>query len=415
MMEIELHPNKLRVLAEGGTSIPAAYDFYLQGRGYLQRYENPENINSAISLFEKSLKEDPDYALAYAGLGEAYWRKYEATKGVQWVEYARTNCNLAIKLNTQMATVHVTLGLLLTGTGRQAEAIEEFHEALNIDPVNADAYRWMARAYESLGKLQEAETIYKKAIELRPNYWAGFNYLGAYYVRNGRYPEAAKQFERVTELTPDNIRGFNNLGGVLIHLEKWQEAKVMFERSLSIQPNYAAYSSLAALHFFQEARYADAARMYEKALEIDSKDYRVWGSLGSAYYWAPGERSKAYAAYQRGTQIAEEQRKVNPNDATVLSHLANFYGMIGETNKALELLEKALTSTSADVNVCAKAGETYEQLGMREKALLWIGKALSNGYPSATLERDPGLRELRADSRFKRLVKTLSAKSNNQK
>ena len=51
---------------------PAAYEAYIRGRGYLQEYEKPENIDSAIAEFKRALKIDPNYAPAYAGLGEAY-------------------------------------------------------------------------------------------------------------------------------------------------------------------------------------------------------------------------------------------------------------------------------------------------------------------------------------------------------
>ena len=189
-----------------------------------------------------------------------------------------------------------------------------------------------------------------------------------------------------------------------MYLERWPEARDMFERSLQIKPNYAAYSNLGSLYFFQEARYQDAAQMYEKALEFNNRDYRVWGSLASAYYWAPEERPKASANYKRAAQMAEEQLKVNPNDASVLSHLADFYAMLGEKDKALQFLEKSLDLAPNDAEVMARAGETYEQLGQREKALEWIGKALKKGYPLATLERNPGLRELRTDPRFKSLT-----------
>ena len=58
---------------------PAAYDFYVQGRGYLQDYVVPEKVEAAITLFRRALEKDPTYADATAGLGEAFWRKYQLT------------------------------------------------------------------------------------------------------------------------------------------------------------------------------------------------------------------------------------------------------------------------------------------------------------------------------------------------
>ena len=79
-LELELAPQERDALTDHGTIRPAAYDFYLQGRGYLRDYQKPESIDSAITVFTKALDQDPDYALALAGLGEAYWQKYRLTR-----------------------------------------------------------------------------------------------------------------------------------------------------------------------------------------------------------------------------------------------------------------------------------------------------------------------------------------------
>jgi len=413
MLEIELPPQALLELGRGSSSVSSAYVFYLRGRGYLQQYEKPENLDLAIGLFERALKEDPLYGLAYAGFGEAYWRKYEATKNRQWIQLAVNNCTQAVQLNEHQSPAHITLGVIHTGSGRYQKAVGEFQKALEYDSLNVEAYRGLAGAYEALGETDKAEATYQRAIKLRPSYPIGYSYLGAFYFHHGRYDEGVAQFLRVVELTPENIKGYNNLGAVYIKLGRWLEARGMFERSLKIQPNYAAYSNLGTLYFFQVAGYADAARMYLKALELDSSDYRVRGNLASAYYWAPGERAKAHTVYQHAARLAEKQRKVNPRDAVVLSDLANFYGMMGEFDKALPLLDQSLALAPGDVEVMARASETYEQLGQRKKALEWIGKALNKGYQLEKVVQSPGLYKLREDPRFQRLTKELTNKPKN--
>ena len=76
--------------------MPGAYDFYLQGRGYLQDYDKTENLDSAITVFQRAIALDPNYALAYAGLGETYWQKYLASKDPRWVQPARHACERAL-------------------------------------------------------------------------------------------------------------------------------------------------------------------------------------------------------------------------------------------------------------------------------------------------------------------------------
>ncbi len=81
---------------------PAAYEAYIRGRGYLQEYEKPENIDNAIADFNQALKVDPNYAPAYAGLGEAYWIGYQQqNRGKQWLTEAAESCQKALGSRTQ--------------------------------------------------------------------------------------------------------------------------------------------------------------------------------------------------------------------------------------------------------------------------------------------------------------------------
>jgi serine/threonine-protein kinase len=403
MLDVELQPEARELLAEGETTMPDAYDFYLQGRGYLQRYENPENIDTAIGMFERALAEDSLYALAFAGLGEAYWHKYKTTSDTQWVARAVEYCQRAVTINDQLAPVHVTLGIIHRGTGEYEQAVEKLRQAVAIDARNDNAYRELGYAYEMLGLVDEAESAYQRAIQLRPSYWGGYNYLGVFYFNQGRYEEAAAQFRQVVELTPDNVRGYNNLGALYFLLQRWTDAREAYERSLEIEPNFDAYSNLGTLYYFYEADFTDAAQMYEKALALDDHDYQIWGNLASARYWA-GEHKKAQDTYRRAIQMAQAKRDVNPRDSEVLCDLATYHAMLGEQTRARALLERVKALATDKVDVMFSAGIVYEQLGEREQALEWIGKALENGYSPGLAHRSPTLQELRKDVRFERLL-----------
>ncbi len=406
MLNLELKPEMRGVLTAGGTTVPGAYEFYIQGRGYLQRYESVENLDAAINLFERAIEQDTSYALAFAGLGEAYWQKYKSSKEILWVEKALKQCEKAITLNQQLAPVKVTQGIIHAGTGRYENAIADFKAALNIEPKSASAYRGLGRAYESKEMLEEAELTYRKAIEMKPSYWAGYNALGGFYSRHSRYEDAISQYLQVTNLTPDNYRGYNHLGANYYYLKRWKDAREMFERSLAIKATYGAASNLGSLYYI-EGRFADAARTYESALELNEHNYVVWGNLASAYYWAPGMRDKAQETYERAIRMALEQHKVNPNNPDVVSNLAEYYAMTGEVTKALSYINQALEMSPKDVEVMYRAGAAYEQLGVRDKALHWIGKALENGYSRSEIEHLPELRGLVADVKYQQLVSKL--------
>src|SRR5262249_24552797 len=154
---------------------PAAFDFYTQGRGYLQDYGVPEKVESAITLFGRALEKDPGYAAATAGLGEAYWRKFQLTHDRQWATAAVSTCRRASQQGPNLAVARCCLARAFSSQGGYEKAAEQYRRALELDPGSDEAYGGLAGAYERLGRLDEAERLYKQAITVRPAYWATYN------------------------------------------------------------------------------------------------------------------------------------------------------------------------------------------------------------------------------------------------
>jgi tetratricopeptide (TPR) repeat protein len=375
----------------------------LQGTGKLRHFGNTAELNTAIELFEKAIIEDPNFALAYAGLGDASLKMYSKTKDVYWMNKARENCFKADAINQNLAPVHITLGLLYIETGKYEEANKEFLIAQNIDPSNIDSYTGQATSYNKQGKLDEAESIFKKVIKMKPDYWSGYNHLGVFYYLQGKYKEAAQQFEEVVKLTPLNAGAFRNLGAMYYFLNQKADAIVMFKHSLEIEPDYSVYSNLATLYYY-EGLYKDAALMYERALELQDTDYSVWGYLAGAYRQSAADSLKIIFALRKAKLLAEEQLKINPVDPLVLSNIASYCTELNLPDSALAIIKKVELLNPKDVNVMILIGEVYEQLGKRDKALAWIKKAIDNGYSVEELNHIPELKNLRADNRFEQII-----------
>jgi serine/threonine-protein kinase len=407
MLNVKLLPQAQQLMMAGSTAASGAYDAYLRGLGYLRRYEKRENISRAISSFESAVKQDSLYALAYAGLGEAYWRKYKETTDPQWIAAARQNCERAMEINDLVAPAHVTMGLIRGGTNDAQGAISEFERALSLEPTNAAAYRGLAATYAYLEKTEAADSTYRRAIAMKPDYWGGYNDLGQFYINQGKYQEAVLQFRKVIELTPDNVFGYNNLGAAYWYLDDVDKARGMFVRSIEVEPNYRAYSNLSIV-YYNHGQYAEAASTCEKALKLNNTSYKTWATLANAYYWAPGQREKSLDSYRRAAALAEEQRKLTPRDPRLLTSLAGYYVAVGEKDRASSLITDALSIAPDNPQVAYFAGHAYEQLGQRDKAIQWIGKALEGGYSKSDVERDPWLPGLRADSRYAQVVDRLN-------
>jgi serine/threonine protein kinase/tetratricopeptide (TPR) repeat protein len=403
MLHVEMHPEIKNVLQSGGTSLPAAFEYYLKGCGQILRYENEENIDNAVLSFRQALQEDSLYALAHAALGEAFWRKYEAGKDTRWVQMAIAECRRAQKIDSTLAPVSNTLGIIFTGTGKPAKAIPLFEAALQNDPSNAEAYRGLAKAYEALGILASAERTYHRSIELRPDYWGGYNDLGVFYYKNNRYDDAITAFKKVIALTPDNYRGYNNLGGMYYFLQRWSDAREMFEHSFAIRPTYRTASNLGTLNYV-EGKFSNAARWFERARTYDVKDHIITGNLASAYYWTKDEREKSFDLFRQAIGLAQEQLSVNPNDADILSSLGGYYAMVGDKDSSRLYTDRSLRLNKNDAGILFHAGTTYERIGNRSRALELIGKALEAGYSMSEISNQPELRDLYTDPGYKAIV-----------
>lgn len=406
MLQLQVPPDSFSALAAEASAVPGASALYIEARGNLYRYDRPEKLEAAIRLFEEAIAKDKNYALAYTGLAESRWRKYQATKEVRWLELAGQECDKALQLGERIAPVHVTSGLILTGKGQYELALTEFQRALEIDPRNSDAYRELARVYDRINMIDKAEATYKKAIQLRPNLISGYHLLGNFYYGHGRYEEAAAQYRKMIDLAPDSYWGYNNLGAVYLNLERWTDARQTFEKVLQITPDWAALSNLGTLDF-EEGRFAEAARKYEKAIAQNSQRYDLYANLASAYYWMPGQQEKARENCLKAVQMAEQELKVNPKDTYALSHLALCHAMLGDRPHALAPLQEALALGLDNTQVLFRAVVVYEQLGERADALAWLKKALEHGFSLARVERAPELRALRADPRYQPLIQAV--------
>ena len=402
-MEVQLAPEELQEARSQGTTQPAAYDYYMQGRGYLQDYVVPEKVDSAVALFQRALEKDPNYAAATASLGEAYWRRYQLSHDAAWAKAAIQTCEKAAQQEPRLAAAHACLGQAYTAQGEYEKAADEYRRTLELEPTSDDAYGGLASAYEKLNQEGEAEASFKRAIALRPGYWATYNWLGLFYMDRGRYPEAVEMFSQVVALAPDSFTGYYNLGAVRILQGRYTEAVPLLEKSLSIRPTGNASSNLATA-YFQMRRYEDSAAQFEKAVQLDPNDYVLWGNLGDAYYWSAGKRTKAGEAYGRAIALGEEKLGLNSRDAQLLSSLAMYHAMRGEKKEALADVEASLKLDGKAPDLLFNAGIVYQQIGDTPRALSSLEKAVALGKAPEMIRDTPNFDALRENPRYVRLV-----------
>jgi len=405
MLDLQLSASNTSSLTVHGTTVLTAYDFYVKGVGYLQRYESPDNVENAITSFQRAIAEDPSYSQAQAELARAYWYKYSATKDPHWAEEAKTAVKNASDLNSQLPEVQIAIADMNQRTGAYADAVSGFERALALDPKNVEAYLGLGRTYNSLGHTTESEQAFRRAIDISPACWSCYNQLGAYLYGHGRYGEAARTWQKLTELAPDNVWGYLNVGAAYLNLGQFGQANEYFRRGLEVQPDNAdILANIGTVSFFL-GFYEEDVIYSQKAVDLRPQRFDYWGNLADAYRMIPGDASKAAAAYRQAIHLAEIQLKVNPDDADVLGSLAHYYSRTNEVARARKYLEKALKADPQNVDVLLIACLVHLEAGERQEALLWLQKAVTAGYAKEQLLADPELTSLHSDPQFDRIAR----------
>ena len=148
----------------------AAYDYYLRGRNSM-RQNDVQSVQAALDFFDQALKQDPRFALAYTGVGQASLRMYGIKKDAFWTQKALAAAEQARQLDDNLPEVHFTLGSVYRATGRYSEAVAELKRAQALAPNSDEVYRRLGSAYLATGDTPRAIEAYQKAIELNPYYW----------------------------------------------------------------------------------------------------------------------------------------------------------------------------------------------------------------------------------------------------
>ena len=401
-LQFDLRPGEKTALTTHGTTQPVAYDYFLQGRGYLSYATAPQQISDAITVLDHAMELDPYYGQALAARGYAYWRNYEFTKQRKWVDEANRDCNEAVSLGNAGVEGHLCLGAVAAGTGDYPQAVSEYQKVIELDPTSDEGYVGLANAYTRLNKLSDAERIYQQAITQKPNSLRAIERLAGFYLRQAQYAKAVDLFQKAIRLAPESYLNYSNLGGTYLFLGNYQQAINALNESIKLRPTAGGYSNLGTA-YYQSRRFADAARSYQEALKFDDRNSDLWGNLADAYLYS-GQRAKAVEAFNKQLALINEQLQVNPNDAERHGDAAACYAILGDRQNALAHLSRSLELGHSDKDLLFNAAVVYNDLGETGVALEWLQKAFTAGYSSSVVRDSPDFDNLRNNPQFQQLL-----------
>ena len=208
-LRLEMTGDDEAVLVTVDTSNTAAYQAYLRGR-YLWFKRTNEDFKRAILNFQEALAEDPDYALAHAGLADSYlllaaqfYGVDEDFPPVEGVERARAAAQEAIRLDPTLAEPQATMAFIRFINDWDWEGAEnDFKEAIALNPSYATAHHWYALYLSAMGRHDEALEHAGRAADLEPTSAVMMRTVGRTLFFAGQYEQAIQQLEKTLELNP---------------------------------------------------------------------------------------------------------------------------------------------------------------------------------------------------------------------
>jgi serine/threonine-protein kinase len=410
MLDLELGAAERRAMMAGGTSQAEAAELYLEGRGSIGEEPSESELTRAIELFRRALEIDPNYTDALVQLASVCHLQFQHREDPIWLDHGLTYARRALDVDPNLPAAHYAAGRCEFARGDHAEAINRLERVIGLDPLRLDAYTTLAVAYETTGDVERAEATIDRAVRTGPDDWQTYYTIGRFYYKERRdYERAAGYFRRVVEVLPESSIGYGALGGCLLYLGDLEGTRVQLERAVEIGGYYWVFNNLATLEFYEQDC-GRAAELYQRTLDIDDSDYRVWNNLAEAHRCA-GDLESAHAAFARAAALLEPLLAAHPGDLNMMLDLASFRLHAGNEDAARDLVPRILALGVTKARSMYYLAALYEDLGERENALEWIGRALEGGYPLHMIEGYAGFDELRQDPRFVDLTATYTAQA----
>ena len=372
---------------------------YSEARALLERHDVEGNVTRAIGLLERCIATDPSFALGYAALTEAYWRRYQDSSDALDVERAQKAAQRALQLDPAQPDVRYALALAYNATGQRDRAIDELRASITAQPGRDMSHRLLGEILAERGELESGIDEIKRAITLRPGYAENYTRLGVVYRRAGRYDDALHAFEVAVRLRPDSADDHNRLGAAYLLTGDERNALAEFRQAVRIGGVSPAYGNIGLLEY-RAGRYGEAVKAYEHAVLQRPNDPVMWRNMGDAYAKV-GRGSDAARAYEHGLAVTDRMLTVDAQSATTLSTRAVLLAKLGRREDARAAAAAGAAQAPADPDVLYDRAVVLAVIE-DPQAVAVLGTAIAAGYPADDVLRDDEWDRLRTDDGFRR-------------
>jgi adenylate cyclase len=299
-LQAKLTGAEKQLIAAQPTSDLTAYELYLKGR-LLWSKRGGDNIRQAIAFYEQAIERDPNYALAYAGLAEAYviLPFYAGTAQGEVFPKARAAALKALQLDDKLAGAHTGLAWALCYEFDMVGSISEFQRAIALNPNYATAHQWYGRhPLAALGRLDEAIAEGKRAIELDPLSPVINTDLGQTLFMARRYDEAIAQVRKTLEIDPTFYYAHYTLGWALQLKGDVPAAIAEYTKARQLSDDLRIRVLLATAK--AQSGDKDAPKQMLAELDEVNRHFFVRSYWRALLYLSQGERDEAIRWLEKG-------------------------------------------------------------------------------------------------------------------
>ncbi|HEX7999681.1 MAG TPA: protein kinase [Pyrinomonadaceae bacterium] len=274
-MVLDLTNDERSKLAKRYTDSGEAYQLYLVGRYHSGR-RTAEGLRQAISYFEQAIKKDLNYALAYAGLADAYGllALYEAQPPQESFLKSKEAALKALELDNTLAEAHTSLAYVKLYYDRDLSgADEEFKKAIELNPNYATAHHWRALALSASGKHDEALAEIKRAQEIDPSSLIINTALGNLYFFARQYDQAIEQCRKTIEMNQKFVPAHTILRQAYGKKQMFNEALAEFQKEQELAGNNAGMKAKLGNVYAATGKRAEALKVINELLALRKRQF----------------------------------------------------------------------------------------------------------------------------------------------
>jgi adenylate cyclase len=304
-LKVQLGVEETERLARKPTEMTEAYEVYLLGRYELNKFTE-SGFNSAVQHFKRALERDPSFALANAGLSDAYsmlgyWNYLPPKEAFPEAKRAAAR---ALELDPKLAEAHSALGFVqYEYEWRFNEAEREFTEAVRLNPGSATARFWFAEFLLELGRFREGEEQLQHARELDPlSVRIPFDAAGGFWFQR-QFDQALAELQTALAMDPANSIAYGFYGQVLWKSGRFAEAFAAWDKNVTLEAVFSAEEMAEMRQTYQRLGLSGYLRKQSELMQR----YLARGKYQSAqmianHYAAAGSNAEALQWLERAVE-----------------------------------------------------------------------------------------------------------------